>query len=156
MLWSLYREVSDICSWQKCYYHKLTLNGPLNNRYLYSETRLRLLLDETQASGKGSTTWVKFAFPLHQDNLTQFSGTAYNFFYSRATRGEFLECLLRAESIDPSTVKRGLKYRKRSIICVTCKEVRFREKIWAVNPGLHVGFCNDFWRVSMDSSENWP
>lgn len=68
-LWSLYREVSNICSWEKCYYHKLTLNGPPSNRYLYSETRPHLL-DESQASGKGSGIHTpKSLCELHEPNL---------------------------------------------------------------------------------------
>lgn len=87
-LWSLYGEVSDICSWQTCYYRRLTGSGPPDNRYLCCETRQHLLLDETQATGKGSlrakrllqTSWDKSAFPLHPDNLTKFNGI--NFFYN--------------------------------------------------------------------------
>lgn len=82
MLWSLYREVSDICSWQTCYYRRLTGNGPPDNRYLCCETRQHLLFHETQVTEKGSlrdkrllqTSWDSSGFSLHPDNLTKFSG----------------------------------------------------------------------------------
>lgn len=96
-LWSLYREVSDICSWQTCYYGRLTGNGPPDNRYLCCEIRQHLLLDETQVTGKGSLhakRLLQTNLPFLYIHIIWQSSVEliffYNFFVVVFTRGQEL------------------------------------------------------------------